>query len=354
MKYINIFYIIIFIIGIYLWRLNTFYQKEVVLFYGFAENNETEINFNYPIMVERIYVRPGQKVKKGDILLNISKINPSEALEDQPFRIAELQAKQRAWLHEKQGTLALLRKEKELRLGAIEADISKLKEERDFQKSLYRGLKSVEKTKSTYLPISKKIEALEKEKALERRRFDQKINNIKKEIRLGINPYEEEIKRLNAEQDFEEQNKSIKIQLTAPTDGLVGNIYCKEAEHIPSFKTLVSFYEPNPSLVKGFVQEDLILHVALNDSFLVRSTKDATIYCIGKVIGLGSRIVEIPDRLRKIPNIKTYGREVMVSIPINNNFLQKEKVILEFINQPATLTEQIKPTPMVDLKVREE
>ena len=48
----------------------------------------------------------------------------------------------------------------------------------------------------------------------------------------------------------------------------------------------------------------------------------------GTIIGLGTRIVEIPERLRKIPDFKTYGREVLIRIPPVNPFLQKEKVML--------------------------
>ena len=177
--------------------------------------------------------------------------------------------------------------------------------------------------------FAERIKALEKTKRLATATFDQEIQNLESVLKIGNNPYFAEIDRLKAEQDFEEDQKVIDFQLTAPMDGLIGTIYCKEAEHIPSYKTLISFYEPNPSLVQGFIQEDLMLQVAVNDSFLVRSTKDPSIAYYGKVTGLGSRIVEIPERLRKIPNLKTYGRELLITIPKNNAFLQNEKTILE-------------------------
>ena len=62
------------------------------------------------------------------------------------------------------------------------------------------------------------------------------------------------------------------------------------------------------------------------------------------ITGLGSRIVEIPDRLRKNPDLKTYGREVLISIPPTNFFLQKEKVILNLLkstSRPATIFDSI-------------
>lgn len=328
-------------------------NQTVVTFYGFAENKETEINFNYSVAVGQIHVSPGQFVQKDEPLLDMYRIKSKETLTDQPFRIKALRAKERSWKTDKEGDIKLIRTKKRLELEQIAADIQALQEEKKFQASLYEGLKSVENRQPNHKIIDAKIIALQKERGLVIETFDQEIANIKAEINVGISPYQEEINRLEAEQAFDEANKTIDLQLTAPTDGVIGNIYCKEAEHIPSYKTLISFYEPNPSLVKGFVQEDLMLHVALKDSFLIRSTKDATTFCYGVVTGLGSRIVEIPERLRKVPDYKTYGREILVSIPKQNNFLQKEKVILEFINQPDGVSPYAKRKPIVDLKVKE-
>jgi hypothetical protein len=53
---------------------------------------------------------------------------------------------------------------------------------------------------------------------------------------------------------------------------------------------------------------------------------------------LGSRIVEIPERLRKNPDLKTYGREVLIAIPPSNLFLQKEKVILNLLKKTSRPT----------------
>jgi len=112
---------------------------------------------------------------------------------------------------------------------------------------------------------------------------------------------------------------------------LIGNIYCKEAEHVPAYKTLLSFYEPHSALIRGFVHENMTLSVDIGHRFTVSSLKDETITYEGKVVGLGSRIVEIPVRLRKMEQVKTYGREVLVSIPKDNLFLQKEKVAMNHV-----------------------
>ena len=252
-------------------------------------------------------------------------------MEDHDFQIEELSAKAQQWRTEKRGDLALLRSERELKLLEFDTELNKLEEERRFKEDLYKGLKSIDSSGLNYTPISDKIESLEKQKELALGNIDLEIKNIQEEIRLGMNPFQVEIKRLRAEHIFEQDNKVVEVELVAPSKGVVGNINCKRAEHIPSFKTLMSFYEPNPTQVKGYIHEDQILEVGMADSLVIRSTKDENIFCKGKVNGLGSRIVEIPERLRKIPDLKIYGREILVSIPPSNNFLQKEKVGLEII-----------------------
>lgn len=331
MKYFNLYYIVAVLTGIGIFLFNQFMSHETVFFYGFAENKETEINFNYPVVVDEILVAPGQEVEAGTPLLKLKRVRPKERLEDQGFRIDELSAKARQWKKEKEGELALAKKKKASKIFEFDSELNKIREEKKFKESLYKDLQSLDSSQKNYTPLSNRIKVLEEQKVLAIGQVEQEIQNLQSELRLGLNPYQVEISRLAAEREFEQANKVIEVALRAPSKGVIGNIFCKKAEHIPSFKTLMIFYEPNPTQVKGYIHEDQILEVGMEDSLLIRSTKDENIFCKGKVNGLGSRIVEIPDRLRRIPDLKTYGREILVSIPSENNFLQKEKVGLEII-----------------------
>lgn len=353
MKYFNIYYIVVIGVGCMLWHLNTTLSKEVIAFYGFADNEETEINFNYSVAVNKIYVSPGQAVKKDMPLLEVARIKSNEKLIDQPFKIQELESKEAIWKTEKEGKVLLLKSEKQQKISKLETQISQIRKEQAFQNSLYQDLNSIDTSQQKTTSFTDKIVALEKEKRMMLANYDLEIQQLQQQISIGSNPYRVAIQRLTAEQVFEQDNKNIQIFINAPSDGLMGNIYCKEGEHIPAYKTLASLYEPNPSLVKGYVQEDLILHVAVKDSFLIRSTKQAGISCYGVVTGLGSRIVEIPERLRKMANVKTYGREILVQIPKQNNFLQKEKVILEFLKPPSGYSEQPAKQLVKEIKIGE-
>ena len=144
-------------------------------------------------------------------------------------------------------------------------------------------------------------------------------------------PYREQIARLKAERQFKRRppdsadhrhRSQRRARRHYPLQGGRAHIVVS---------ALISFYEPHPQFIKGYVHENLSLKVAVGDTFLVRSTKDASMAYKGAVTGLGSRIVEIPERLRKMPDVLTYGREVSVQISPENAFLQKEKVALELM-----------------------
>jgi len=126
-----------------------------------------------------------------------------------------------------------------------------------------------------------------------------------------------------------------KLNIVAPANGVIGNISTKKDELAKAFRTLMTFYQEKPTRVKGYVHENLLILVHIGDSLQIASTLKPDNVVTGVVVGLGSRIVEIPERLRKMPTIKTYGREVIVAIPSDNSFLQKEKVSLNTDIDPS-------------------
>ena len=101
MKRINLYFIAVLFIPFVLWKLNNHLTKEVVSFYGFAENKETEINFNYPVAIGDIKVRPGEHVAANTPLVTIYRIKSKEILGDESFKIAELASKEQLWRMEK-------------------------------------------------------------------------------------------------------------------------------------------------------------------------------------------------------------------------------------------------------------
>lgn len=338
MRYFNLFYIAIIITGVLLFgALRPDFHQELS-FYGFAESRATEINYNYPVVVDKILVKPGQEVKAGEILLNLSRRKSKETLGDQNFRIEELKAEEALWEQKLKNQIEELKIDQRNQLAEIDGKITRTNNELSYKKTLFEDLQSIEPVATSYKPLEEALVRYRQEKADLNQLFDFKIKGLNDVISLGQSPYRAQIKRLLAEKEFDESQKVQPIVVTAPTDGLVGNISCKEAEHISSYTTLMTFYEPHSGIIKGFVHEDLTLEVKIGQEFNISSLKDENINYPGTIIGLGSRIVEIPARLRKIETFKAYGREVLIEISKDNLFLQKEKVSIKFINKDEDKT----------------
>jgi multidrug resistance efflux pump len=304
-------------------------REAVTTFSGFAENLETEINFNHPVIVQAIAVKEGQFVKEGAPLLHLQRLQLTDDMASEEYQIAELRAESAAWRAKKQGDLSVLEARHRLQDRELISEMEELETEIAQKKKLFGRLSTLQDVPQTFTALESELQALRVEKQLRDSLYQQERANLLEELRLGEAPYRSEIERLEARKAFDEAQRVIDIEIKAPFDGLVGNISCKKGEHIRSYNTLMTFYAPNPTLAKGFVYEDQLTNVAMGDPFLIRSAVNPTQTCEGVVTGLGSRVVEIPTRLRKVPEMKIYGREVVVSIPAENPFIQREKVMME-------------------------
>ncbi len=324
-------YLILIVLAVgAIWMLNgKYYQEELTLF-GFAETKETEINLNFPVMVEELNVLSGQSVKAGELLLKAKRLDSDLRFEDQDMKVSEINAKKRIWKSEQQGKLKTLEASYLQKIGNIETEIAAINNKINQQRELYKGLEHVDVIKELPAnhPSMLRIAALEQDRENVEKRYRLDLTNLESIIAKGTKDDDEAIKRLKAEYQYYQDNKEIPVEIVAPIDGLIGNVHCKEGEHITDFRTLISFYEPNPTLVKAYVHEDYLVKVEVGDKFKISSIKDVNQSYDGTVIGLGSRIVEIPARMRKVPEYKTYGREVMIRLPSESRFLQNEKLTL--------------------------
>jgi len=335
MKKFNIAYVIALVILVILFASLTLKLDNSVTFYGFAENKETEINMGNPIEVKKIYVTTGQKVKKGEILMDVLSSNLPIQMSNTNYKIEELQTTYQQWKSDLDWRISQYKIELNEKTSRIQSQIDQYNAQLDQNRKLTANMKSItlnsNNSNNVKNPIQLKIGALKKELYYTRNIINTEINNLKSERFADNNPTLSKIKGLEKEMEFY-QTKQDKQAIIAPSDGLVGTIHCRNGEKISSFQPLISFYEESPTLVIGYIHEEHILKVNVNDTIKISSGTRSDIQNIGIVKTRGSRIVEIPPRLRKIKEFQTYGREIIIEIPPNNPFLQKEKVILNLKN----------------------
>lgn len=331
MKKINLVYLLFFILLGYLFFINQNNRPSSFYFFGFAENKETELNQDFDVLITNILVTTGQEVNEGDLLMEV--YNPD--FENNILKLtSDINRKSESIAFEQlviQHKIDQLKSKRESVLQAKESELLALNNDRIRKQNIYGELQSLDmpfNKDSLHMEYKDKIQLLEEKYDSEITSIDLQISQLESSLVEIRKPHDKSIQFLESEIDsFKKYSEKQKI--FAPTDGLIGNIHCKQGEFIKSFSTLLSFYERNPTLVKGFVHESLILKVNVGDQLEVASSLHPDNVVLGTVTGLGSRIVEIPSRLRKNPDFKTYGREILISIPVDNSFLQKEKVILK-------------------------
>ncbi|UZO80565.1 hypothetical protein NBT05_16665 [Aquimarina sp. ERC-38] len=326
----NIHYIVIAITGFILLFLLFVSSKERVQFYGIADSKETVINYNFPVFIEKIYVSPGSPVKKGTPLLGIKLAPTNTSLKTLPLEIEQLQAEKEFWktkkTHEIQNTLLIQKEE----LNKINYTIDQLKKISDQNTSILKEMKSLKLVpNATTTTTEDELNMLKKRRADLLKKYSFTLNALENEKEIGSQPLFKEMEKIAAEVNLGNHEKNDLIIINAPDDGVVGDLLCKTNTYVKPFEKLLSFYESHPNIIKGYIHENAHSKINIGDKVLVSSSTNDTKVYEGTVTGLGSRIVTIPERLRKISQIKIYGREINVLIETQtNSLLQKEKVLL--------------------------
>ncbi len=113
----------------------------------------------------------------------------------------------------------------------------------------------------------------------------------------------------------------------AEVDGAVGAVNFKNGEKAPAFAPLITLVPLNPTYVNGYINENLSSTLSVGQVVEVSSAGGKVVR--GSVVSIGSRIVQIPERLLRIQTLPAWGREVVIKIPRTNEFLLGEKVFVQ-------------------------
>ena len=302
----------------------------VTAFYGIAETPASEVNFNYPIEVREIRVRAGDRVDSGAVLLVVDRARPRETLADQDFRIDRLRAQQSRDRQRVEAELHALDLAHESALAKLDAERAEVSAERDYRRRLVESVGGTADA-SEYRPLDDQLAELDRARQRAVRAHEARRADLTRERDLVTGPASAEAARLAAERDFDAAQASVRFEIRAPGSGVVGSVHVKPGEHKSAFSPLVTFYEPTPNQVLSYVHEDKLLEARLGEEVEVTSLAHPDYHARGTVTGLGSRIVSVPTRLRRLPEVAVYGREIIVSLPPDNPFLQQEKVELTFV-----------------------
>ncbi|MFK7922559.1 MAG: HlyD family secretion protein, partial [Bacteroidia bacterium] len=257
MKRVNLLYLAIIPIAFVLFQMTIKLGQASALFYGFAENKETELSHYKSVLIEQILVTPGEFVKKGQLLMVVEQANLDFKIDDAGLELEKLAAEAKRDRQELQNQIAQLKAKRSAKQANITAEITALEARIASQKALLSELKSIKPASQSQSANDLKLEALKVELAQVVHPIDVELAQLEKMLNSIVLPSQAQQNKVQGEIQYY-QSEQAKLNILAPSDGLIGNIRCKEGEYISAFTKLINFYEPKPTLVKGFVHESLI------------------------------------------------------------------------------------------------
>ena len=144
----------------------------------------------------------------------------------------------------------------------------------------------------------------------------------------GTDPLSVDIKDLNEQfENLEQQKKNLYV--FASVDGVVGVVNFRRGERVPALTSILTLAPQSPTYIEGFLHESIHSKLEVGKAINVIQLAGGSKSVEGRVVSVGSRIIAMPPRLMANPNMQIYGREVIVEIPADNDFIPGEKVQLK-------------------------
>lgn len=308
-----------------------FFNNESTKFYGIADTKETIINSDEAVEIKEIAVVQGQKVSIGDTLVVLDQPELKIMINEISHMLDDYKAQKKVQTTFSRSEMQKYKAEQEERISEITKEIRELETQYELNKKLVDELRSIKRVNSSGVdsinPILTQIQSLRRllESAkrtpeVEIERLSQELSNQDNPITAQIRRYEEELGLL-----LKRQKELVKV---AQINGIIGMVKFKEGEKVSPFDTILTLHAAAPSYVRGYIHEDLISGIAIGDSVWVFSVGNDKKSISGSVIGIGTRIVLYPERLRKRIDVPVWGREVIIKLPEHSGFILGQKVLI--------------------------
>lgn len=298
-------------------------------FYGIAENQVRSVNLQYPVEIKEINVTLGERVEAGQLLAKLYRTDLPIKINDINYEIRELQMKRWMDIEHLQAEAQKFEAKRNALIAAYDQKMEELEAEHTAQAKVLGSIKSIDlgntKNGGNLDVHLQKIESLRKEKDVEIRDLDIDLSQLNGKIQMAQAPIDLRIKKLESELELIKKQEA-DLDLLSPQTGIIGQLDFLAGEKIEAYTIIMRIYGTHPDVVTTYIGDGRLAEIKLGDTLLVTSNNQPDYSVPGVVVGLGTRIKELPERLRRIPELKAWGREVQLQIPLDNTFLQGEKV----------------------------
>lgn len=327
---INWFYMLVALVfAAMIWISLRYFRGSDYSSIGITEVKEYRINSEKSALVKSVNVVPGQQVKAGDILIDLSSAELEMEIEKIANRIALSKVEQTSKSKLIEAQVAYLKADHGISLEEIETDIAQTKSEIQLNKKLTKELAAGSDTSvwnEADNPLQVKLNSLNKQKEKHKQAIRIKETDIRQEGFIEQQQLHNQINLLEQELDLLKAEKA-KLVKYAMADGVVKNIFVKPGEQVSSYTPLLSITPVSPTMVTGYLAGKNLHAFPVGDTVWVSAYGNGKNKITGKVIGYGA-VTELPEILQKSTAVKAFGREIFIEIPAQNNFANGEKVLI--------------------------
>ena len=314
-------------------------KSESTEFFGISGNREQIVSFRYPVQIVKAHVVNGVRVAKDQVILELRRSDLYAEQVSISHQINELSARDNESVDTTRAELISLQAKKMAQLAKIDSEIEALHQRNRLNLDLLEQITG--ETGNPALagdsPILAKLRGLKEQRRHVADSLQAQINNLQKKLDSVLSPAAARIAELHSkENDLKRQQADLTVK--ANFDGQIGSLMFAEGEQVPPYKPILSLYSASAETVKGYIHENVHNTIRAGQRIWIRSAASPTDAApfTGIVEGLGARIVQYPDRLRKSILVPAWGREVTIRLTAGSDLLMGEKVIIS-LEKPMPL-----------------
>jgi multidrug resistance efflux pump len=311
-------------LGACIWIARDFEGQSAQSFFGIAETEPYTLNFDHDIAVRELRVKTGDLLKKGDTLAIFERVDLDRAESESradlvqtntesaaEYRILEKEkalvtARMQAKLRELQSQMRLLRTEDSLKTA--------------FRKNIYTDLPTPDNQ-----IVTDKIAALRKEMTDVETEAEEELRVLSARQSATREVAAAKSGQAQAELGFVRAERN-RLLLVSPIDGYVEGIFFGKNALVPAHRDLLKINPLAPNRIIGFIHEAAEVPFSVGQTVELASFNRPEVTTQGTIVGSNPKMSELPLRLRKLAEVRSWGREVFIQMPEQNAFFISEKI----------------------------
>lgn len=324
MKFNGFYIFVIALLGTMLFLTVKYFRGAGHASVGVTSSRVYKISAEKAAYVKNVPVVPGQEIKAGELLVELSSSELEMSLEKLAHKMDVLRSDQLEKAKLADSKIALIRAESGIKVEELNTDIAESETDLNLNRRIVKS-HNIRWDSTTEQPVTQKINALKKQRSREEEASMIRIQDILQESKTEQTLLSNQIILLQRELELLLEEKK-KLSKFAATSGVVESVFVKEGEEVQGFTPLLSLNTVHPTAVVGYLvgkKETL----PVGSEVKVRSYEKQRNEASGKIIGYGS-VVMLPEILQKSTAVKAFGREVFIEIMPDNQFAAGEKVLI--------------------------